>query len=118
MRRIGWAIALAAAWLIPAAAPAQPANAPAPAQTSAAAPVGTPPAGTAQNPGKPDAAQPAVVPGTTGHMTPTPGIGQPDGRKGIQDQVTPIGEEAASFHNGPLMIVAVAISILVLALLL
>ncbi len=53
--------------------------------------VGTPPAGTAQNPGKPDAGQPAVVPGTTGHMIPTPGIGQPDGRKGIQDQVTPIG---------------------------
>ena len=49
MRRIGWAIALAGAWLTPAAAQA-PANAPA--QTSAAAPVATPPAGTAQNPGK------------------------------------------------------------------
>ena len=30
---------------------------------------------------------------------PTPGIGQPDGRRGLQDQVTPIGEEAAWFHN-------------------
>src|SRR5207245_8347597 len=86
MRRIGWAIALAAAWLTPAAAQA-PANAPA--QTSAGASVATPPAGTAQNPDKPDAGQAAVVPGSVGHMIPTPGIGQPDGRKGIQDQVTP-----------------------------
>jgi cytochrome c oxidase subunit II len=117
MRRIGWAIALAAAWLTPAAAQA-PANAPAPAQTSAAAPVATPPAGTAQNPGQPDAGQPAVVPGTVGHMIPTPGIGQPDGRKGIQDQVTPIGEEAAAFHNIWLLPLCAAISLLVLVLLL
>jgi len=48
---------------------------------------------------------------------PTPGIGEPDGRKGVQFQVTPLGEQAARFHNGPLMIVAVGISVLVLALL-
>ena len=30
---------------------------------------------------------------------PTPGIGQPDGRMGLQDQVTPIGQEAAWFHD-------------------
>ncbi|HWH17741.1 MAG TPA: cytochrome c oxidase subunit II [Allosphingosinicella sp.] len=49
---------------------------------------------------------------------PTPGIGQPDGRMGVQDQVTPIGEEAAWFHNVILMPVITAISIFVLALLL
>ena len=78
----------------------------------------TPPAGTAQNPDKPDAAQPAVVPGTVGHMIPTPGIGEPDGRKGIQMQVTPIGEEASQFHNNWLLPLCAIISIIVLALLL
>src|SRR5690242_949037 len=112
MRLIGWAIALAAAGLTPAAAQA-PASAPAPAATNAS------PAGTAQDAAKPDAAQPAaVVPGTVGHMIPTQGIGEPDGRKGIQNQETPIGEEAAAFHNGPLMILAVLISACVLVLLL
>src|SRR3954451_24076818 len=100
MRLIGWAIALAAAGLTPAAAQAQ---AGAPAQNAAAA-VATPPAGTAQNPGKPDVGQPAIVPGTVGHALPTPGVGEPDGRKGIQMQVTPIGEEAAAFHNNWLLL--------------
>jgi cytochrome c oxidase subunit 2 len=112
MRLIGWAIALAAAGLTPAAASGQ-GTSPAP----NAAATATPPAGTPQDATKPDAAQPAVIPGSVGHALPTPGIGEPDGRKGIQNQVTPIGEEAAAFHNGPLMIVAVAISILVLVLL-
>ena len=58
--------------------------------------------------------QPAVVPGTIGHMIPTPGIGQPDGRKGIQVQVTPIGEEAAGFHDNWLLTLCALISILVL----
>jgi cytochrome c oxidase subunit II len=97
MRLIGWAIALAAAGLTPAAAGAQ---APAPSQATASAPAAaTPPAGTAQEPNKPDAAQPAIVPGSVGHMIPTPGVGEPDGRKGIQLQVTPIGREAAAFHD-------------------
>ena len=83
MRLIGWAIALAAAGLTPAAAAQapgrpRPRHAPRPHRTA------TPPAGTAQDAAKPDAAQPAVVPGTVGHMIPTPGIGEPDGRKGIQ----------------------------------
>ena len=116
MRLIGWAIALAAAGLTPAAAQPAPAS-PAPTTTEAAAPAETPPAGTAQDAAKPDAAQPAIVPGSVGHMIPTPGIGEPDGRKGIQYQVTPLGEQAERFHNGPLMIVAVGISVLVLALL-
>lgn len=115
MRLIGWAIALAAAGLAPAAA----AQAPAPATTAASTPAAAEPAaGTAQNPGQPDAAQPAIVPGSVGHMIPTPGIGEPDGRKGIQDQVTPIGREAAAFHNGPLLWLCVIISMFVLGLLL
>jgi cytochrome c oxidase subunit 2 len=51
-------------------------------------------------------------------MAPTPGIGEPNGAKGIQPQVTPIGEEAAGFHDNILLPLCVAISIFVLALLL
>src|SRR5690349_466637 len=119
MRLIGWAIALAAAGLTPATAQA-PATSPAPAPMSHDHSVmATPSAGTAQNPGQPDAAQPpAVVPGSVGHALPTPGIGEPDGRKGIQMQVTPIGEEASHFHNNWLLPLCAVISIFVLALLL
>jgi cytochrome c oxidase subunit 2 len=117
MKLIGWAIALAAAGLTPAAAQAQ-ATATAPAAATAQTPAGTPPAGTAQDAAKPDAAQPAIVPGSVGHAIPTPGIGEPDGRKGVQFQVTPIGEEAASFHNYWLLPLCALISIIVLGLLL
>ena len=121
MRLIGWAIALAAAGLTPAAAAQS--NAVAPAQSAptaapSAATTATPPAGTAQEPNKPDAAQPAIVPGSVGHMIPTAGVGEPDGRKGVQLQVTPIGKEAASFHNDWLLPLCAAISILVLVLML
>jgi cytochrome c oxidase subunit 2 len=115
MRLIGWAIALAAAGLTPVAGQGQTNT---PAQNATATTVPTPPAGTAQNPGKPDAAQPAaVVPGSVGHAIPTPGIGEPDGRKGIQDQVTPIGEEALGFHNYWLLPLCAIISAFVLVLL-
>jgi cytochrome c oxidase subunit II len=119
MRLIGWAIALAAAGLTPATAQA-PATSPAPAPMSHDhSAMATPSAGTAQNPGQPDAAQPpAVVPGSVGHALPTPGIGEPDGRKGIQMQVTPIGEEASHFHNNWLLPLCAVISIFVLGLLL
>lgn len=81
--------------------------------------VGTPTAGTAQDATKPDAAQTAaVVPGTVGHALPTPGIGQPDGRKGLQTQVTPIGREAAAFHDNWLLPLCGIISVIVLVLLL
>jgi cytochrome c oxidase subunit 2 len=50
--------------------------------------------------------------------TPTPGIGQPDGRIGFQDQVTDIGREAARFHNWLLMPIITVISVFVLGLLL
>ena len=113
MRLIGWAIALAAAGLTPAAMAQGTAGA------STAATTATPPAGTAQSATQPDAAQPAPVAyGTPGHMIPTPGVGEPDGRKGVQLQVTPIGEEAATFHNDWLLPLCAIISIIVLGLLL
>ncbi len=117
MRLIGWAIALAAAGLTPAAAQAQMS---APSQTaSTSAKPAAPPAGAAQNAVKPASAQsPNVTYGTPGHMIPTPGVGQPDGRMGIQDQVTPIGEEAAAFHNNWLLTLCAIISAFVLILLL
>jgi cytochrome c oxidase subunit 2 len=114
MRLIGWAIALAAAGLTPAAAQPAPSS-PTPVQNSA---VATPPAGTAQSATKPDVSQSAaVVPGTVGHAVPTPHIGQPDGSLGIQKQFTPIGEEAIAFHNNWLLPLCAIICAIVLILL-
>ena len=112
MRLIGWAIALAAAGLTPAAA-----------QTGASAPTQHAPAATAHTAATTPsgtavaAAAPAVVPGSVGHALPTPGVGEPDGRKGIQDQVTPIGKEALAFHDNWLLPLCAIISAIVLALL-
>ncbi|HEY8433053.1 MAG TPA: cytochrome c oxidase subunit II [Sphingomicrobium sp.] len=121
MKRIGWAIALAAAWLTPATAQA-PANSPAPANTAAAQPTAAPPAGFAQDANKPDAAtaSPAQEPTAAALPTvdPTPGIGEPDGRMSLQDQVTPIGREAAAFHDNWLLPLCAAICAIVLILLL
>jgi len=115
MKRIGWAIALAAVWLTPAGAKA-PASSPAPASTPAAAPpAAAPPAGFAQNANTPDAGTGSAAAIPT--VAPTPGIGQPDGRMGLQTQVTPIGEEAAAFHDNWLLLLCAAISALVLVLL-
>jgi cytochrome c oxidase subunit 2 len=50
--------------------------------------------------------------------TPEPGIGQPDGRMGLQDQFNPIGEEAAWFHDWILLPAITVISLFVLVLLL
>src|SRR5687768_2889871 len=50
--------------------------------------------------------------------TPTPGIGQPDGRMGLQEQVTDIGRRAAWFHDWILLPIITIISIFVLGLLL
>ena len=114
MRLIGWAIALAAAGLTPAAAAQTSAGAPAQAEATAAAPE----ANAAAAATAPPAQAAAPVPGTPGHMIPTPGIGLPDGRKGLQDQVTPISEEAAAFHNNWLLVLCAGISLFVLGLLL
>ncbi|HMI39993.1 MAG TPA: cytochrome c oxidase subunit II [Sphingomicrobium sp.] len=102
MKFLGWAIALAAAGLTPAAAQAPTAAAP-PAVAAAS------PATTASAP-----APAAVAPED---VAPTPGIGVPDGRKGIQYQVTPIGHEAQAFHDNWLLPLCVVISLFVLALL-
>ncbi len=99
MKLIGWAIALAAAGLTPAAAQAPQANT-ATANVSEATPA---------------AAAPAAAP--TPVMAPTPGIGVPDGRKGIQEQVTDIGKEAAGFHDNWLLLLCAVISLFVLGLL-
>ena len=105
MRLIGLAIALAAAGLTPAAAQAPAAS---PADNSAAA-----------TPAPAAAATPApIVYGSVGHALPDKEVGVPDGRKGIQEQVTPIGEQAGSFHNNILLPLCAIISAFVLGLLL
>ena len=120
MKRIGWAIALAAIWLAPAAAQA-PASSPTTTSTPAAAQPKAPAAGFAQNVNSPDTATatPAQEPVAAALPTvaPTPGIGQPDGRMGLQDQVTPVGQEAAGFHDYILLPLCAIISVIVLVLL-
>jgi cytochrome c oxidase subunit 2 len=107
MKLMGWAIALAAAAMTPAAAGAQAPQAAEP-QAAAAAPV--PAAATAEAP----TASPAPA---IDHVAPTPGLGVPDGRMGLQDQVTEVGQQAAGFHNNWLLTLCVVISLFVLALL-
>jgi cytochrome c oxidase subunit 2 len=102
---MGWAIALAAAGLTPAAAQA-PAGSPANAAAAAPAPATAAPAA-------------PIAYGSVGHQIPNPKIGMPQpGGIGIEEQVTPIGHEAEHFHNVWLMITVTAISIFVLGLLL
>lgn len=110
MKLMGWAIALAAAGLTPVAAGAQTPAAAQP-QVTSVAPAAAP---AAANPA-PAAATPAP---SIDFVAPTPGIGVPDGRKGVQDQVTALGQQAADFHNGPLLWMCALISLFVLALLL
>jgi cytochrome c oxidase subunit 2 len=131
--------AAAALGLAPAAALGQAAPTPAPAATPAPAPASTQagpaPGGAAPTATPPGGAQPQDVSGpeaaagrpsdaqvaqstAASDATPEPGIGQPDGRMGLQDQFTPIGEEALWFHDWILMPAIVAISLFVLALLL
>lgn len=113
MRIFGIAIALAAAGLTPLAAqstlhtPPQ-TQGPSAAQAQTPSAAATPAVSTSAKPATP--AGPALV-------APTPGVGMPDGRMGLQDQVTPIGVEAANFHNHWLIVLCVAISLLVLFLL-
>ena len=61
-------------------------------------------------------AEQAIAP--VGVAKPDYGVGQPDGRMGFQDQYTPIGEEAAWFHNIILLPIITIISLFVLALML
>ena len=103
---------MAAAGLTPAAAQAPTAAAP-PAIEASATPSAVEPGAAAAAPAP--GATPVVV--APEDVAPTPGIGIPDGRKGIQYQVTPIGREAASFHDGPLLWMCAIISLFVLGLL-
>ncbi|HEY0628562.1 MAG TPA: cytochrome c oxidase subunit II [Sphingomicrobium sp.] len=114
MKLMGWAIALAAAALTPATATAQGTEAAAPASGAPAAPA---PAGVPADAAATPA--PAATPAAPAidHVEPTPGIGVPDGRMGLQDQFTEVGEQAASFHNNWLLTLCVIISLFVLALL-
>jgi cytochrome c oxidase subunit 2 len=92
-----------------------PANTAAPAATTAApAPAAVPAAGNEAAPATANAATPAAPPS----MAPTPSLGQPDGRWGLQEQVTPIGQEAAWFHDKILMPLIIVISAFVLLLML
>jgi cytochrome c oxidase subunit 2 len=86
---------------------------------AAAQPTAPAPAGFAQNSNKPGtaAATPAQEPVALPTMAPTPGIGQPDGRMGLQNQMGPIGHEAAGFHDNILLPLCAIISAIVLILL-
>ncbi len=86
----------------------------------AAAPQAAPaPAAPAPVAASADAAATAPAPAAPAidFAAPTDGIGVPDGRMGLQDQVTAIGQQAASFHNNWLLTLCVIISLFVLALL-
>ncbi|HTK58591.1 MAG TPA: cytochrome c oxidase subunit II [Sphingomicrobium sp.] len=112
MKLLGWAIALAAMGLTPATASAQaPATQP---QVEATAPAATTPPAPA-----PAASAPATPAPSIDYAAPTPDVGMPvPGSKGIQTQVTALGERAEAFHNGPLLWMCGVISVFVLALLL
>jgi cytochrome c oxidase subunit 2 len=111
--------AVAAAFgLAPAAALAAVAPAPAPAAAPVAAPAAAPIAAPAANETAPVAANAAApAPAALPRTAPTAGIGQPDGRLGLQEQVSPIGQEAAWFHNVILMPLITVICAFVLLLL-
>ena len=133
-------LALAAALLVtglsgaqaqPAAAPApgvsaapttapggNPVDSPQAAATSAAAPGAAAPQADAAEPSA-TAAAPGAAAGSYTPMAPTEGKGMPvDGRLGLQEQYSPIGEEALFFHDAILMPIITIISLIVLFLLL
>ncbi len=76
---------------------------------------------TTPNPGvaTPNPTSPVVAgkPGDIVHIAPTPGVGMPTDKISLQPQVTPIGQEAAWFHNDILVPMMAIISIFVLILL-
>jgi cytochrome c oxidase subunit 2 len=106
MKTFSKALAIAAAFaLAPAAALA----------VAPAAPPGTTDTPAVAAPAASNAAAPAALPATA----PDPGIGQPRADAlGLQQPVTPIGEEGFWFHNMILMPLITAISLVVLGLLL
>ena len=123
MKILGLVIALAAAGLSPLAAQTTAAATSEAAAAKNAAPAVTATAPVIQvvapKPGIPVVAtlEAATSKNALAEVVPTPGIGMPDGRMGLQDQVTPIGNEAANFHNHWLLPLCFGISIVVLLLL-
>jgi cytochrome c oxidase subunit 2 len=124
MKRIGWAIALAAAGLTPAAAQAPqtqavqgPAAATAPVERAQGQSLeaANAPAASTPDDSNPQATKTSATPFP--QALPDAALGHPNGGKGIQTQVTDIGREAAAFHNGPLLWLCALISLFVLALL-
>ena len=89
-------------------------NVAAPAGNATEAAPAAAPAAPAAMPGTGPGSAPATIAPRT---APAPGIGQPDGRMGLQDQFSPIGQEAAFFHDIILMPLITIISLFVLALL-
>jgi cytochrome c oxidase subunit 2 len=115
--------AAAAFGLAPAAALGQPAPEPAPAAAAPAQPAGgaqpsdvseAEPASGGERPSDAQVANTAYA----SELTPEVGVGQPDGRWRLQEQYSPIGQEAAWFHNWILMPAIVVITLFVLFLLL
>ena len=129
MKLIGWAIALAAAGLTPAAAQA-PATAPPDSGASRADRCAS--GGFAQNPSAPDAPTRTAAAGQTpvardslGVPAPAsttrrrPELGVPStAARASRSRSPPIGEEAAAFHDNWLLLLCAVISIFVLGLLL
>jgi cytochrome c oxidase subunit 2 len=84
---------------------AQDRAAPAAAQTAMPSPAltGAPTEASGPSTAATPSAETTDVPAYSSSLTPKENIGQPDGRMGIQDQVTPIGREAKGFHDYILM---------------
>lgn len=132
MKLFAWAIALAAAGLTPAAAQAPqappagqqanqvagPAAATAPSERAQGQSLD---AANAPAPSTPDTANPTATQPTEtafAHALPAKNIGVPiRAGTGLQEQVTEVGREAASFHNNWLLVLCVIICAIVLALL-
>ena len=130
MKFFPWALALAVAGLTPLSAQTLPQGAqgsqPSVSATSAAPAAAQPnqaPGATSDPTPGASAVAPAAGAGqpaapTFQHAAAVPSVGVPDGRMGTQDQFTPVGQEAAAFHNNWLLLLCALISIFVLGLLL
>lgn len=128
---LGWKTIIAAAGLMLAGAGTATAQSAAPAQNAAAAPVAAPVAVTTPAPiatpaASPSAAataaatstDPALAQDGAFAMAPQPHVGVPtDGALGTVEQVTRNGKRAKWFHDGPLLWMAILVSLFVLILL-
>lgn len=95
-------------------------TAPAAAQTAEPTPAitGQPTAAATESTANAPSAETKDVPAYSTPLEARENVGAPDGRMGIQDQVTPIGREAEGFHNYILMPAITLITLIVLGLML